>query len=56
MTMTIFSDHAGPLLQYQHGVLLIEDLNPQMKTRWRMSRRERFMVGLRFIASAMLQR
>jgi hypothetical protein len=53
--MTIFSDHAGPLLQYWHGVLLIEDLNPQMKTRWRMSRIERLVVGLRFIASAILR-
>jgi hypothetical protein len=54
--MTIFSDHAGPLLQFEHGVLLIEDLNPQMKTRWRMSRLERLAVGLRFIASALFQR
>jgi hypothetical protein len=53
--MTLFSDHAGPLLQYQNGYLRIEDLNPQMVTRWRMSRIERFMVGVRFVLSAVLQ-
>jgi hypothetical protein len=36
--MTIFLHPAGPLMKYEHGVLFIEDLNPEMKTKWRMSR------------------
>jgi hypothetical protein len=53
--MTIFWDRTGPLIRYQSGVLLIEDLNPHITTRWRMSRFERFMVGLRFIASVVFK-
>jgi hypothetical protein len=50
--MTIFLDHCGPLLRYENGVLRVEDLNPEIKTRWRLSRAERVMIGLRFIVSA----
>lgn len=54
--MTFFMDRCGPLLRYEGGVLRVEDLNPEIKTRWRMTRGERFMTGIRFIASALLQK
>ena len=50
--MTIFLDHCGPLLRYENGALRVEDLNPEIKTRWRLTRVERLMIGLRFIACA----
>ncbi len=50
--MTIFADGTGPLLHYADGVLRVEDLNPEIRTRWVMSRMERFVTGLRFILSA----
>ena len=53
--MTIFLDHAGPLLRYENGALRVEDLNPEIKTRWRLSRRERLLIGLKFIASAVFK-
>lgn len=53
--MTIFSDNSGPLMQYANGALVIEDLNPQMKTTWAMSRMEMLIVGLRFIKAAIVR-
>ncbi len=54
--MTFFMDRTGPLLRYEDGILRVEDLNPEIRTRWRMTRRERFVVGLRFVLSALLQK
>jgi hypothetical protein len=51
--MTIFWAGWGPLMRYQHGFLDIEDLNPEIKTRWRMSRWEMARVGFRFIVAAL---
>jgi hypothetical protein len=50
--MTLFWDAAGPLLKYEQGVLHISDLNPEVKTRWMVSRWEMFRLGLRCIAAA----
>lgn len=47
--MTLFFQHSGPLLRYVDGILYIEDLNPELKTKWRMSRLEMIQVGLKFI-------
>lgn len=47
--MTLFWHQTGPLLRYEKGLLEIEDLNPQMKTRWRMSRTEMLLTGLKFV-------
>ena len=47
--MTLFWNEAGPLLKYEKGILHIEDLNPELKTKWRMSRWEMIKVGLQFI-------
>jgi hypothetical protein len=50
--VTIYSDKTGPLLRYEKDTLCIEDLNPQIKTRWRMSRSEMVRIGLRCIWAA----
>jgi hypothetical protein len=50
--MTLFFDRAGPLMMYGDGTLSIEDLNPEMKTRWRMRRGEMLLLGLRCIWAA----
>jgi hypothetical protein len=34
-------------MRYQNGVLLIEDLNPEMRTQWVLGRWELFCIGLR---------
>jgi len=47
--MTLFWKGEGPLLKYNQGILYIEDLNPELKTKWRMSRWEMIKVGLQFI-------
>lgn len=35
---TIHFHATGPLIKYGDGILYVEDLNPEMKTKWRMSR------------------
>lgn len=42
MKQLIFVHETGPLVEYdnQEEVLYIEDLNPQIKIKWRMSRGE----------------
>lgn len=49
---TLFSDETGPLVQYDGQFLRIEDLNPHIETRWRMSRWElvRFAIKAFFVA------
>jgi hypothetical protein len=36
--MTLFWHPTGPLLRYEAGLLHVEDLNPHVQTKWRMSR------------------
>jgi len=43
---------AGHCLSYRGGVILIEDLNPQIKTKWRMTPWERFRTGWRLMLTA----
>lgn len=43
--MTLFWHQTGPLLKYADGTLHIEDLNPEFRTQWRMSRMEMFHLG-----------
>lgn len=50
--MTLFWHPTGPLLRYVSGTLHIEDLNPQIKTQWRMDRKEMFLLGLRCLWAA----
>jgi hypothetical protein len=51
--MTLFWDQTGPLMRYADGILHIEDLNPEFKTKWRMSRWEMFRLGWRCIRAAL---
>lgn len=49
---TLYFHKTGPMVRYGEGVLYIEDLNPQARTQWRMSRSEMFRFAWRaFIAA-----
>lgn len=50
--MTLYFDHAGPMMRYAHGMLEISDLNPEGDRRWRMSRWEMYLLGLRCLLAA----
>jgi hypothetical protein len=60
--MIIFVPHEGARIDYKtparpgavplHGVLTIEDLNPQVKLQWRVSRGELIKIGLRCLFAA----
>lgn len=50
---TIYMDHAGPLVRYGDGLLHIEDLNPEVKTKWRMSRGEMLRFAWRCAVAAL---
>ena len=50
--MTLFWHQTGPLLRYEGGFLNVEDLNPEMKTKWTMSRWEMFKLGWRCAVAA----
>jgi hypothetical protein len=57
-TYMLFWHHTGPLLKYERGThndgtLHVEDLNPQIKTKWRVSRTEMFKLGARCIWAAL---
>lgn len=49
---TLYWDSTGPLMAYGQGMLLVANLNPQVETKWRMSRWEMFRTGLRFLRAA----
>lgn len=51
--MTIFWKEWGPLVRYRGGTLFIEDLNPQMKTQWQLSRGEMLRFGWRCILAGL---
>jgi hypothetical protein len=51
--MTLFFDNTGPLIKYVDGVMFIEDLNPEVKTKWRMSRVEMLRFGLRCLVASL---
>ena len=56
MTSKLFFDPSGPYVAYEYsagGVLHIQDLNPELKTKWTMSRWELFRFGWRCIAAAL---
>jgi hypothetical protein len=50
--MTLFRHDTGPLVQYHEQTLIIEDLNPESRLRWRMSRWEMFKFGVLGIVAA----
>lgn len=51
---TLYWDETGPLMKYHYGVLYIDDLNPQVAIKWRMSRWEMVVFGLKCIWAAAL--
>ena len=51
--MTLYCHRAGPRIQYGGKMLYIEDLNPEMKTKWAMSRKEMFILGWRFMIASL---
>lgn len=51
--MTLYWNHVGPLMRYESGLLRIEDLNPDVKTQWRMSRMEMLGLGWRCIVAGL---
>jgi hypothetical protein len=51
--MTLFWDQCGPLMKYDGVTLLIEDLNPEIRTCWRMSRSEMLKLGCRCLIAAL---
>lgn len=53
MTTPLYWHNTGPLIRYSGGTLHIEDLNPEVKTQWRMSRWEMFALGCRCIRAAL---
>jgi hypothetical protein len=50
--MTIFWKAWGPLVRYRSGTLFIEDLNPEIKTKWTLSRGEMLRFGWRCMVAA----
>lgn len=50
--MTLFWHPTGPLVKYSKGMLQIEDLNPEVKTQWRMDRVEMLRLGWHCILAA----
>ena len=46
MSKTLFWHPSGPLLAYRDDFLHVQDLNPEIETKWRMSRWEMFKLGL----------
>ena len=49
---TLFWHPTGPLMMYGDGTLYIADLNPQVETRWRMSRADMLALGWKCIIAA----
>ena len=43
--MTLFWHPTGALLKYENGFLYVENLNPDIETRWRMSSFELLMLS-----------
>lgn len=54
--MILYLHHTGPFVHYVDGMLYVEDLNPEVKTKWRMSRKELLLLGWRCIVAAIIVR
>lgn len=50
--MKIYMHETGPLVTYDGAMLRIEDLNPEVKTKWRMTRWEMVRFSLAALWSA----
>jgi hypothetical protein len=49
----IYWRHEGLRLSYDGAYLICDDLNPQTRQRWMISRGQLFMLGLRFSWAAL---
>ena len=49
----LFFDPSGPMMHYSRGLLTISDLNPQLETKWTMSRFEMLRLGWRCIIASL---
>lgn len=52
--MTLFWHPTGPKVSYREGILHVSDLNPQVETRWRMSRWEMVKLGFACLNAALM--
>lgn len=52
----VYWNETGPLVEFDGEFLWIEDLNPHVTTKWRMSRIEMVIFGLRAIVAALTAR
>jgi len=50
--MTLFWHETGPKIEYVNGALHIHDLNPEIRTKWRMSRSEMLRLGWQCMIAA----
>jgi len=50
---TLYINNTGPLVQWDGRLLLVSDLNPEVETRWVMSRWEMLKFALRVAAAAL---
>jgi hypothetical protein len=50
--MTLIWMPEGPMIKYSNSFIEIEDLNPEVKMRWRMSRTEMARLGWRCLLAA----
>lgn len=51
----LFFSPSGPMMHYARGVLTISDLNPEIETRWALTRPEMLCIGWRFIKAAIIE-
>jgi len=47
--MTLFFLHEGPMIQWEDGTLIIQDLNPEVKLQWAVSADELIAFGKKCI-------
>ena len=52
--MMLFWHPTGPLVKYREGLLEVHNLNPEVRTEWRMSLQEMYDLGWRCIAAALV--
>ena len=50
---TLYFDQAGPMIQYDGDTLYVSDLNPEVETKWRMSRGAMLKFAARCIRAAL---
>jgi hypothetical protein len=50
---TLYFDQTGPMIRYDGDMLYVSDLNPELETKWRMSRGELLKFAARCIRAAL---